>query len=115
MRDAHTEVEGPDGDERASMIEESVVDIVISLASLEYEYDIDIATALEERIELTQSVTAFENEVDEDMSIDEMEAIAENHFDDEQVEAMFSMGGVDVGDNVDRDDYDAEGEDRAYF
>jgi hypothetical protein len=105
-------IDDPTDEEITQSIRDEVVNIVLSIGGLEYEYDLDLATAIDERLELIESVNAFEAAADEADSKEEMMEAMDEHLSDELAEEM-QRGDVAIGDNVDADDY--EGDQRGFY
>lgn len=88
---------------------DSVVDVVASLAVLQYERDIDIAEGVEDRIDFIKDFAAFQEAMqDADDSDEEMEAIDEYMTEEiaEEVGMPTEDTAPSIGDNVDSDGYD---------
>ena len=96
-------------DEMAENLAEGVVDLLASIGTLKHERDIDIAAAVEERIDFIRDYEAFEQAMqDADDEEEKMEAMDE-YLTEELADEMGmgqQMGGPTVGANVDNDDYD---------
>lgn len=119
-----------DPDDEPTMVEEDAVDILMAVAALQYEYDIDIATAFQDRMDFMEDFRQFQQAMeDADSEQEKIEAMDE-HLTDEIEERMgisapnsdddggfagnSGMGSVEPGDNVDGDDYDHDEEDKSF-
>lgn len=99
-------------------VEEAVVDVLLSLSAVAYEYDVDIADRFEQRMAFVESYQAFEDAMEEAEDIEEaFESMDDEHdeFIEEQVVDPRMGGGVEVGENVDDDEYDADEERDRHF
>jgi len=88
---------------------EDAVDVVASLAALQYETDIDIAEGISDRISFIEDFEAFQQAMDEaDGHDEEIEAMDEYLTD--EIAAKMGMDAEpetpSIGDNVDADGYD---------
>jgi len=118
--------EGPSDDipedKQAEMLESSAVDLLLSLCTLSYEHDLDIADAFETRKAFIEDYREFEKVRDDDdaTQADVMEAFEkymEPHMDEgvigDAAPDPSDFGGigsnVETGDNVDDDDYEHDG------
>lgn len=113
MAQASDAQDDPSDESITGALEEDAVDILLALGALQFEYDLDIATAFEERAQLIEDYMEFEAAV-EDVETEEaaMEAFDEHmaHHMDEDLD----MGGVHAGMNVDSEDYDHDETDRSF-
>lgn len=98
-------------DEMAETLAEDVADLFASLATLQYERDLDIAEAVEDRIEFVEQVEQFQEAMNEAETEEEQMAAMDEHLTDELAEEM-GMGQMqqpqppEPGMNVDGEDYD---------
>lgn len=100
------DVRDPTEDEKRDALAEGAVDILLALGALAYEQDLDISSAYHERKELMEAIA--EAETQEEM----MAAILGDE--DIDLEAMMGGGNVEVGDNVDADDYEHDDVDKPF-
>lgn len=124
MTEASEQADDPNESAVQNALEEDVVDIILAIGALKYEYDLDIADALEERIEFMEDFQAFEEAMREAEDEEERMAVMDEYMTDEIAEKMGGgMGGqqmmsggmpIEPGDNVDDEDYDHDEEGRAY-
>lgn len=98
---AHEEMDDPTDEEVASALEEDINEILLAIAAVKWEYDLDIESAFRDRIDFMEAYR----------DADSMEELIEEIHGEEAVEEM--VGGVKPGDNVDADGYDG-GDDRSY-
>lgn len=120
MAQSNDELEDPSEEQITAAIEEDVVDILFSLGALSREYDLDIASAFEDRIEQVRNYEALEEAMQNAEGQEEQMEALEEHMDEEALgEMMGMMGGGDVtadgmapppepGDDVADDEYDPE-------
>lgn len=95
----------------AENLAESVVDLLAAVGTLKHERDIDIATAVEERMDFIRDFEAFEEAMEnaetEEEHMDAMDEYLTDEIADEMgMAAPDQMGGPTIGDNVDNEDYD---------
>lgn len=107
---AHEEVPTEEHDEHVTeAIEEQVVQILMTIGALKYEYDLDIETAFEERMEFVADYDAFESAMEDvETQTEAAEAFEEHMSDHAEENPMVGNDGVEAGTNVDNDDYDAD-------
>lgn len=105
---ASEDADDPSEEMIAEAIEEDAVNIIMSLGALQREYNLDIAAAFQERIELINDFEEFEEAMSAaDSHGEEMDAIEE--YMGEEAEGMF---GPEVGSDVSMDDYNPDDPDR---
>lgn len=88
-------------EEVAASLEEDVVEVILAIGALRYEYDLDIESAVTARLELMEAVRGAETQ----------EEVMRAMMGDEEFEEMMEnpmMGGPEPGDDVSADDYDGE-------
>lgn len=122
MAENANQMEDPDDDAIASALESDAVDILLALGALAKEYNLDIASAFEERVETIEAHDAMEAALEDANSQEDMMEVMEEHLGEEEMEqmmggAMGAMGGgmtppPEPGDDVSDDDYDPEDPDR---
>lgn len=106
-----------DDDEDAEMDEESfdealledVVDVVASLAALQYETGINIAEGISDRIDFIEDFETFQDAMDEAEGHDEEMQALDEHLTDEIAAEMGLQeqpSAPAIGENVDAADYD---------
>lgn len=104
-------------DEMAENLAEDVVDLLAAVGTLKHERDIDIAAAVEERIEFIRDYEAFEEAMqDADGEEEKVEAMDE-YLTEELADEMGmpqQPAGPTVGANVDNDDYDHDDVGKSY-
>jgi hypothetical protein len=116
MAEANEEMDDPEDEAIANALEEDVVDILLALGALAAEYDLDVASAFEERKEMMENHAALEDALSEAETEEEQMAALEEHMDEDALAQM--MGGMGMtpppepGDDVTADDYDPEDPDR---
>lgn len=110
MAEIREGVEDPSEEDVRSAVEEDAVDILLSIGALQHEYDLDLASAFADRMDFIEDYKAFEDAVDDAETQEEvMEAFDEYTPEDaDPPMGMGGAGGVEVGQNVDADDYDAD-------
>jgi len=114
MMEASENVEDVPDEAKVEPIEHDVVDILLALGTLQHEKDgLDIPTAFRERMSLVEDYQAFEEAIaDADSREEAMDAVDE-HMTDALEDALGEDGmvqppRVDVGENVDRENYDPD-------
>lgn len=90
-------------------IESEVVDVLAALGVLQFERDIDIGAAVEERIEFVEQYEAFEDAMADAETDEEHMAVMDEHLTDEMAEKLGIEQPPMVGESVDADGYDPEG------
>lgn len=93
-------------EEMEDELAESVVDLLATVGTLKYERDIDIAGAVEERIDFIKQYQQFEEAMEEAETKDEQFEAMDEYLTDELAEEMGVDQGPKVGQNVDREDYE---------
>lgn len=99
---ADEDVEAFTDEEEREVITESIIDVLLTIGAVKYEYNLDIESAFREQME---QIEAY-------IESDSMEEFLEETMTEEELEEL--MDGVDTGDNVDDDEYDPDGVDRSY-
>lgn len=92
----------------ADNLAEGVVDLLAAVGTLKHERGIDIAAAVEERIEFIKDYEAFEEAMEQAETEEEHMEAMDEYLTDELADEM-GMGqtqGPMVGQNVDNEDYD---------
>jgi len=93
----------------AENLAESVVDLLAAVGTLKHERDIDIATAVEERMDFIRDFEAFEEAMEKAETEEEHMEAMDEYLTEEIADEMGmggQIGGPTVGQNVDKDDYD---------
>lgn len=101
--------EDPGEDYVKDTIEEALVDLLLAIGSIDYEYDIRLADAFERRKEFIEDFMAYE-EAMEDIETEEAAIEAFEEHVGEHVDT--TTPGVEIGENVDDGDYDPDRRDR---
>lgn len=83
---------------------ECIVDLFEAVGVVQYERDLDIATAVEERIEYVEQYMAFADAIEAAETEEEEMAAIDEHM-TEQLEEDLMGNSIDIGDNVDADEY----------
>lgn len=100
--DANEEIDEDQYDDVDEALEEQAVDMLAAIGTLQSEYDLDVAAAAEQRMAKTRAIEAAE-------SIEELQEA----LDEAGVEMdLVDVGGVEVADDVTRDDYEPDDPDR---
>lgn len=111
-------IDDPSEDMVKDTMEEGVIDLLLAVAALDYEYDLRIADAFERRMEFIEDFNEYEKVMqDIDTQQEAIEAFDEHMSEHAQENPHMQHDGVsdvEVGENVDADDYDHDGEDRSY-
>jgi len=123
MMRAMENVDDPSDDSITRAIEEDAVDILLGVAVLELEYDIDLIAAIDRRKQLVEDYKAFEKAMEDvETREDAIEAVDE-HMTEELEQAMaqgaqsmggFDTGGIETGMNVDNEEYEHEEMERSF-
>jgi len=116
IQEANEDAPDPTDEQVESSVAKDLVDIVLAVSAVKHEYDVDIATAFEEHMEFVQDYRAMEEAMEDVETQEEMIEVFEEHMSEHaegnpMAEKMGGgMGGppVEPGDNVDKDDYDAD-------
>jgi hypothetical protein len=117
MADAHDGVDDADPEEVATALEEDVVEILLKIAVLKKEHDLDIESAFGRRIETVEAFAEMQERLaDAESDSEKREIIAEyvDKLDKEQFESMpvqtpdNMAQGVEAGTNVDAEGYEAD-------
>lgn len=119
MRRAHEEAPDPEDEEVKTAVEEDLVDILLAVSAVKYEFDVDIADAFEERMEFVADYKAMQKAMKDAETSEEAQEAIEAHMGEMAegempMDGMQMQGGIEPGDNVDNEDYDHEQEDRSY-
>jgi hypothetical protein len=93
---------------------EAAVDLFEALAVLAYERDIDVAGAIDERIEFVEQYLAFEEAMEAAETPEEQTEAVDEYMTDELADEMGVEMGPSVGDSVDADDYEHGEIDRSF-
>lgn len=96
-------------DAMSDNLAEGVVDLLAAVGTLKHERGIDIAAAVEERIEFIKDYEAFEEAMEQAETEEEHMEAMDEYLTDELADEMGmgqQMGGPTVGQNVDNEDYD---------
>lgn len=104
-------IDGTDDERALEALQADVVDIILAVGAFVSERDLDITTALNDRIEEIDSLREFESRLDECETDEEIvdaleETMGEDMKDHPMVQQMES--GVETGDNVDMENYDGD-------
>ena len=112
---ANDEIPEPTDEFIEAEIADDLVDILLGVAAVKHEYDIDVAAAFEEHIEFVTDYRAMEDAMQDAETKEEMAEAFEEHMGEhaeenplEQAAGDMEIGGIEPGDNVDDDDYDAD-------
>lgn len=103
-------------DEQRKDLEEGVVELLLAIGALVEERDLDVEGAFRERRDFTEAYNDFQEAAQDAESHQEVVEAMEEHLGDKvdadammpQGQPMQMGGGIEPGDNVDADDYDAE-------
>lgn len=120
MAEANEQAPDVEAEDISKALAEDVVDIIMALGALDYEYDLDIAGTFEERMELIEAYKDFNDAIEDAESQEEMMNAVDEHMTEELEEVMGGgmgqpMGSSpDIGDNVDAEDYDHAETERSY-
>ena len=112
MRQASEVADDMDDEEIREAIKPNVVDLLMALGAVKYEYGLDVAAALEERVEFIEDFKTFESAMQDADSEQEMVEAIDEHMDDEIREQFDTT--PQPGENVDADDYEPEDADKAF-
>lgn len=123
MADAHGGSDDADRDEVATQLEEDIVEILLKIAVLKHEHDLDIETAFERRMETVRAFQELQEKLQNVETKDEEREIVLEYMDtldEEQIDAMpvqnpknmASHDTVEAGTNVDADAYEQTDEER---
>jgi predicted RNase H-like HicB family nuclease len=116
MRRAHEEAPDPEDEEVKAAVEEDLVDILLAVSAVKYEFDLDIAAAFEKRMEFVADFQAMQEAMADAETPEEAQEAIEEHM-GEMSEGGMPMpmdamqmggGGPEPGDNVDKEDYDPD-------
>lgn len=104
-----------DQDEMVSDIEEAAVDMFLALVTLQYERDLDIPSAIEDRISFLEDYNELQTALDKaETRQEEMEALDE-HMTEALEKEMGGMGQpTTAGSNVDAESYEHDGTERSF-
>jgi hypothetical protein len=103
--------EDPEDDYVKDKIEESLVDVLLAVGSIAYEYDLRVADAFERRKDFIEDFNNYEDALEDAETDQERVNAFEEHMSD-HAEQMNQGPSVSVGDNVDEEDYDPDHRDR---
>jgi hypothetical protein len=111
--------EDDDVDEDGMMeaLEEDAVNVITALAALQYEHGLDIATAVEDRMDFIEDYREFENAMEDAEGRDEQMEVMDELLTDEIAEelGMGEMGEAPkIGESVDREGYDHDEEGKGF-
>lgn len=101
-------------DEMEGDLLEALVDLFEAIGVVKYERDVDVAAAIEERIEYVEQYMAFADAMEEADTKEEERAVVEEHMTEGMEEDLLLNSGVEIGDNMDGDDYNHDGTDKAF-
>lgn len=108
-------------EERAEQMDESlaegVVDLLAAVGTLKHERDIDIAGAVEDRMEFIEQFEQFEEAMKTAETREEHMEAMDEHLTDEMAAEMGMGpmdGGPEIGENVDKEDYDHDDVDKTF-
>lgn len=96
------------GERVTEAVEEQVVQILMTIGALKYEYDLDIESAFKEHMEFVEDYEKFEDDIEDMDGQAEIAEAFDEHMSEHADENPIRQGGVSPGDNVDSDDYDAD-------
>lgn len=117
MADASEAADGFDAETEADEMAKRVVSLLLGLGTLQFEYDdLDIAGKFEERKQLVEEVKAFKQAMEDADGEEEVQAVMDEYLTDRVAEWMERQqrapSKVQVGQNVDDEDYDHDRRDR---
>ena len=111
MFEANEEADDPTEAEKQHTLEEGVVDLLLAISAIKYEYDLDIEAAIEDRMQFVADFEAMQEAMQSAESNAEVQEAIEEHMAEhaDEMEGMpMNPSAVEVGENVDADDYDAD-------
>lgn len=115
MRRAHEETPDPEEEEVRAAVEEDLVDILLAVSAVKYEFDLDIAQAFRNRMEFVSDYKAMQEAMAEAETPEEAQEAIDAHMGEMAeggmpmpMDAMQMDGGPEPGDNVDKEDYDPD-------
>lgn len=122
MAKASERAEDPTDEQVQNAVVEDAVDILLGLGALVYEYDIDIVSAFEERMQLVEDYKAFENAMEDVETREEAIEVVDEHMTEELSQVIGGgMGNplegatpIQPGDNVDSEEYEHEETDKSF-
>lgn len=119
IKDEREAIDGPSDDQKKDVLEEAVVDLLLAISALDYEYDLRIADAFERRKEFVEAFKEYEEALQDVETQEEAIEAFEEHMSEYAEEgqipdAQLGGGPAEVGENVDAEDYDHDDKDRSY-
>lgn len=122
MAKASERAEDPSDEQVQNAVVEDAVDILLGLGALVYEYDIDIVSAFEERMQLVEDYKAFENAMQDVETREEAIEVVDEHMTEELSQVIGGGAGnplegatpIQPGDNVDSEEYEHEETDKSF-
>lgn len=121
MARASERAEDPTEEQIREAVVEDIIDILLAIGTVKYEYDLDIASAFKERQSLIEDYKKFEEAVGNAESQSEVIDAMDEHMSEElsemldgQMEALNNSRSLEPGDNVDADDYDHDETDKSF-
>lgn len=122
MAKASERAEDPTDEQVKQAVVEDAIDIFLALGALQYEYDIDLVDAFEDRRQLVADYRAFEEAMDGTETKEEAIEAVDEHMTDELSEVIGGGVGspldgatpITPGENVDGEEYDHEETDKSF-
>jgi hypothetical protein len=108
VTEADESADDPSADAIAHALEDDVVDVLLAVTAVAYEYDLDVSAAMRDRMQFVSDFQAMQEAVEDADSQAEMQAAVEEHMSDHDQDMAMPSDGIMPGDNVDRDEYDAD-------
>lgn len=111
------DAEPPTAEEREDALIEDAVDVVIALATLQYEADIDIAEGIHDRLDFIEDYDEFkeamQNAEDESEQMEVMDELLTEEL-AEELGMEMAEDPLEAGQNVDDEDYDHDNVENAF-
>jgi NTP pyrophosphatase (non-canonical NTP hydrolase) len=108
VEEADESADDPSADAVAHALEEDMVDVLLAVTAVAYEYDLDVSAAMRDRMQFVSDFEKMQSAVEDADSQTEMQAAVEEHMSDHDQDMVLPSDGITPGDNVDRDEYDPD-------
>jgi hypothetical protein len=111
---ADDSTDSPDEEFVEDKITDDLVDILLAVAAVKYEHGVDLETAFEDHMSFVKDYQAMQEAMQDAETREEMAEVFDEHMSEHSESnplsgmGMAAEGGIEIGDNVDDEDYDAD-------